>query len=121
MSYVVTRRAASLALALSAVSAVALPAATAAATGPRTKAAIEHAERQTVTPTHPNKAQIEHDESTTGRPAGQQVTPSTADSSGGLDATAWQLALSAALGALVTAGVVVGSRRVGHHGEAVAS
>ena len=121
MSYAMTRRAASLALALAATSAVMLPAATAADTRQRTKAAIEHAEQQTATPTHRSKAQIEHDESTTSRPAGQQVTPLTTRSSGGVDATAWQLALSAALGALVTAGVVVGSRRVGHHGDAVAT
>ena len=33
----------------------------------------------------------------------------------------WAIRLSAALGALVTGGVIVASRRFGHHGAAVAS
>ena len=120
MSHVTHRRAATLALGLSALPLVLLPAAAGADTAPTTKAAIEHAEQQATTPTHPSKAQVEHDEIVPTQPAGQEVTPSSS-SSGGVDAAAWQLALSAALGALVTAGVVVGSRRFGHRGEAVAS
>ena len=122
MSHVTHGRGATLALALSTLPFVLLPVAAGADTAPpSTKAAIEHAEQQASTPTHPTKAQVEREESTTSRPGGQQVTPSSTHSSGGVDATAWQLALSAALGALVTGGVIVGSRRFGHHGAAVAS
>lgn len=120
MSHVSSRRAASLALALSALPLVLVPATAAADSGPSTKAAIEHAEQQAAAPTHPPKAQVEHDESTSTRPSGQQITPSP-HPSGGLDATAWQLALSAALGALVTGGVVVGYHRLAQQGTAIAS
>jgi hypothetical protein len=124
MSHVTRRRAATLALALSTLPVFLLPVAAVADTAPPSaKAAIEHAERQAdATPTHPTKAQIEHREATTpSRPAGQQATPSSSVRSGGPDATTWQLALSAALGALVTGGVVLGSRRFSHHGTAIAS
>ena len=121
MSHESHGRAASLALALSALPLVLLPAAAGADTAPSTKAAIEHAEQAAATSAHPSKAQVEHDEVAPSRQAGQLVTPSSSDPSGGLDASAWQLALSAALGALVTGGIVVGSRRFGHHGAAVAS
>ena len=121
MSHVSHRRAATLALALSTLPLVLFPAAAVADTAPSTKAAIEHVEQKAATPTHPSKAQVEHDELVPSGRAGQQVTPSSTGSSGGADATAWQLALSAALGALITGGVVVGSRRFGHDGAAVAS
>lgn len=120
MSHMSSRRAASLALALSALPLVLVPAAAATATGPSTKAAIEHAEQQAAAPTHPAKAQVENDESTSTRSAGQQITPSPRPSDG-LEAAAWQLALSAALGALLTGGVVVGYHHLGHQGTAIAS
>jgi hypothetical protein len=85
----------------------------------RSKAAIEHDER--VAAAAPStKAQIEHDEMTvrdTGTSGSEQSdrimngqTPATRG-----DAAAWQLAVSAALGAAVTGAAFVGARQVAHH------
>ncbi len=76
-------RVAALALALSALPLVLLPAAALATTDPGPKAAIEHAERQAAGPTHPTKAQVEHHEAqlpvpATARPAAaRRARPAT--------------------------------------------
>ena len=100
-------------------------------TAARTKAQIEHEERQ-ATAGPMSKAQIEHQEmtaadatsgtsvSTSG--AAAQSQPIGSSSSSG-DAAAWQLAVSAALGAAVTGAAFVGARQVARHrtnSEAVA-
>jgi hypothetical protein len=101
---------AALTLALSAMPLVLLPAAALATTDPGPKAAIEHAEHQAAATTHPTKAQVEHREARPAAPADPQpVSASTGD------AAAWQLAMSAALGAALTGAVVVTSRRIGRH------
>lgn len=92
------------------------PAAAADSGAPRTKAQVEHDERSG----HPTKAQIEQRERDAGvSTGGQQRVPSTGTTVAG-GAAAWQLALSAALGATVTGAVVLGSRRVSQHRHAVA-
>ncbi len=87
-----------------------------------TKAGIEHAERQAVEP--PNKARTEFLERQVTSSSGQvDRAPSvpTSPSGGGGTADAWQLALSMALGATLTGGVVLASRQVSQHQQAVAS
>ena len=85
------------------------------------KAQIEHAERAATGPNGPTKAQIEQREREQGLTGeGQGTAPSTPVSSGAGDAAAWQLALSAALGAAVMGGIVVVSRQVSQHQHAVA-
>lgn len=103
-----------------------VPVAVADSTTPQTKAQIENAERSAAA-THPSKAQVERDEgeqvpTDPGQPAagGEGSTPSTPGGSDGGDAAAWQLALSAALGAAVTGGVVLVSGQVRQHRHAVA-
>jgi hypothetical protein len=106
-------RAAALALALSALTLVLLPAAALAATTfPSPKAAIEHAERQAAGATQPNKAQIEHHEAQLPVPARHDPQPESGSTG---DAALWQLAMSAGLGAVLTGAVVVTSRRIGQH------
>jgi hypothetical protein len=99
-----------------------VPAAVADTTQPRTKAQIEHAERLGGEQNHPTKAQVEQREraqASTGQ-GQQRNAPATPPASSDGDATAWQLALSAALGAAVTGGIVLSSRQVSHHRHAVA-
>lgn len=87
-----------------------------------TKAAIEHAEAQAAATT-PSKAQIEHQErvqKSSGGGSQLQSPQLPAPSSGGGGAVAWQLALSAALGATLTGGAVVASRQMTNHRHAVA-
>jgi hypothetical protein len=105
---------AALAVALSALTLVLLPAAALATTDPGPKAAIEHAERQAAGPTHPTKAQVEHHEAQLPVPAAHDPQPASGSTG---DAALWQLAMSAALGAILTGAVVVTSRRMGqrHH------
>jgi hypothetical protein len=94
-----------------------------AATGPTdlTKAQIEHAEHTATGPTDPTKAQVEQRKRQQGLSgAGQGTAPSTPVSSGTGDAAAWQLALSAALGATLMGGIVLVSRQVSQHRQAVA-
>jgi hypothetical protein len=106
-------RAAALALALSALTLVLLPAAALAATTfPSPKAAIEHAEMQAAGPTHPTKAQVEHHEAQLPVPARHDPQPESGSTG---DAALWQLAMSAGLGAVLTGVVVVTSRRIGQH------
>ena len=90
-----------------------------------TKAQVEYSER--LAAAEPStKAAIEHREmlerqSSTGSQT-TQVSPDSGTTSSG-DAAAWQLALSAALGALVTGVAFVGGRQVSSHrsaGHAVA-
>lgn len=109
----------------------ALPTGASADTGPasRTKAAIEHEER--LEGSGPHKAQIEHAERQSAPVAGTTALAGTTaqggnpvDSpapSGGGNAAAWQLALSAALGATVTGGAVLAARLASHHRHAVPS
>ena len=75
----------------------------------------------------PTKAQIEYLErtsaaasssSTSGSGSQVQSQPSTSDSG---DAAVWQLAVSAAAGALLTGGVVLASRNMGRHRHALSS
>ena len=81
---------------------------------PVNKAQVEYVERQ-ATP-NPPKAQVEHDErSDAGQPGRTEESTSGSSSSGGLDAPAWQLALSAAGGAVVAGAAVVGTSRVRRH------
>lgn len=120
MTRTVHAAAAAAGLALSALP-VFLPVAVADTSPSRTKAQIEHAEREATGRTGPTKAQIEQREREQGLPGeGQGTAPSTPVSSGSGDAAAWQLALSAALGATLMGGVVVVSRQVSHHRHAVA-
>jgi len=129
-----TNPAARLLLALSAVPAVLLlPTSAAADAGtPSTKAQIEHAELQSAGTTSLTKAQIEHSERTSATATGatttttrtttvQPVGISNSGSSGSGDAAAWQLALSAALGAAVTGGALVTARQVSAHRHPLAS
>lgn len=86
-----------------------------------TKAQIEHAEGLAAGPTNPTKAQIEQAEREQGSTVVRQgPAPSTPVSSGAGDAAAWQLALSAALGAVLMGSIVVASRQVSQHRHAVA-
>jgi hypothetical protein len=104
------------------------PAVVAAETTPQTKAQIEHQESLAAGSTSKGKAQIEYQErlaTDSARPgsgaadsAGSAQTSSPVSSGG--DAAAWQLALSALLGAAVTGGVVMVTRQVGNHRQAVA-
>ena len=104
------------------------PAAGADTVPPRTKAQIEHDELAGGQPTHPTKAQVEANERAeltggqhraTG--TGQSSTrPASGGTAGSDDATAAQLALAAALGAIATGGAVLVSRRIGQHRHAVA-
>ena len=105
------RRVAALAVALSALTLVLLPAAALATTDHSPKAAIEHAERQAAGPSHATKAQVEHHEAL---PVPATDNPQPATSSTG-DAALWKLALSAGGGAALTGAVVLASRRVGQH------
>ena len=105
-------RVAALTVALAALALVLVPAAALATTDPSPKAAIEHAERQAAGPTHPTKAQVEHHEAQLPGPATHEPQPASGSTG---DAALWQLAMSAALGAALTAVVVVTSRRVGQH------
>jgi hypothetical protein len=98
------------ALALAALPLVLLPATALATTDP--KAAIEHAEHQAAEASVPNKAQIEHHEAQPLVPASRHPQPASGSTG---DAARWQLALSAGLGAALTAAVVLTSRRVGQH------
>jgi len=112
------------AFALSAVALLLVPTDAAADTARgATKAGVEHSERLAAGADGLSKAQIEQrerEQRTTGGGAQQQPAPSSPSSSGGTGAAAWQLALSAALGAVLTGGVVVASRQVTHR-HAVAS
>lgn len=126
MSQLTNPTAARLLLALSVLpTALLVPAAATAATAPSTKAQVEHAEQQAATGT--SKAQVEHAERTTSsRTTSTGTTTSTSrppatGTSGGDDAAAWQLALSAALGAALTGGVVLASRQVTTHRRPLAS
>ncbi len=92
---------------------------------PRTKAQIEHAEQlsaHTVT-----KAQVEHAERASATTTATRTTTTTTTRSpvtsgaGGGDAAAWQLAVSAALGAALTGGVLITSRRIVDHRRPLAS
>ncbi len=94
-------------------------------TPPSTKAQIEHAEQlsaRTVT-----KAQVERSEraaATTTATTATRTTTSTTQSpahSGEGDAAAWQLAVSAVLGAAVAGGVMVTSRQLTNHRRPLAS
>lgn len=117
------------ALALSALPILLGPSGATASSAPdgATKAGIEHAERLSLAGDGPTKAQIERQEreqSAANASQGgsrQQRPPSSPSSPGDTGAAAWQLALSAALGAALTGGVVVASRQVTHHRHAVAS
>jgi hypothetical protein len=102
-----------------------LPAiATADGDGRLTTAQVEYAERQAANRGHPTKAQIEAAERTnetqrsTSEDAGS--LPRRAPLPGGDDAAAWQIALSAALGAALTGAAVLGARQATRHGHAVA-
>ena len=91
-----------------------------------TKAQVEHAERESAATAHPTKAQVEYAERQSGataqvghaEPAARPGTPSVSTSGSG-DAAAWQLALSAAVGALVTGAAMVAGRRLGEHPRAL--
>ncbi len=101
-----------------------LPAiATADGDGHPTTAQIEYAERQAANRGHLTKAQIEEAERTNGtqRSTSEDAgsLPRRAPVSGGDDAAAWQLALSAALGAALTGAAVLGSRQATRHRHAV--
>jgi len=103
-----------------------VPIAVADSTTSPPKAQVEHDERS-AGPAHPTKAQIERDEharasSGPGQPsaAGGGSAPSIPTGPNGGDAAAWQLALSAALGAAVTGGVLLVSGQVRQHRHAVA-
>jgi hypothetical protein len=103
---------AAVALALSALPLVLLPAVALATTDPGPKAAIEHAEQLAADATQPNKAQIEHHEAQLPVPAGHNPQPGPGSTG---DPALWQLAVSAGLGAALTGAVVVTSRRIGQH------
>jgi Flp pilus assembly protein TadB len=99
-----------------------VPAAVADTTQPKTKAQIERAERLAADQNRPTKAQVEQEEraqASTG-PGLQSNVPLTPPAPSDDDAAAWQLALSAALGAAVTGGIVLTSRQVSHHRQAIA-
>ena len=124
MSHVTHGRGATLVLALSTLPLVLVPLRrwlTRRRRAPRPRSSTPSGRRSRRPPTRPRPRSSTARPAHPSRPAGQQVTPSSSVPSGGPDATTWQLALSAALGALVTGGVVVGSRRFSHHGTAVAS
>jgi hypothetical protein len=98
-----------------------VPAAVADTTHPKTKAQIERAERLAADQNRPTKAQVEQEErvqASTG-PGRQSNVPLTPPAPSDGDAAAWQLALSAALGAAVTGGIVL-TRQVSHHRHAIA-
>lgn len=90
-----------------------------AAADDRTKAQIEHEE----TLTTPNKAQIEHREtvrdqvSTSNTKVDAPARPSPVSGNDG--AAVWQLALSAALGAALVGGGVIGARQMTQHRHAL--
>lgn len=92
------------------------------------KAAVEYAERQAAGNDGPSKAQIEQREREQARSGGtrtggssQQNPQPTVPSGSDGGAAAWQLALSAALGAVTAGGVLVAARQVNHHRHPVAS
>lgn len=92
------------------------------------KAAIEYSERQATGSGGLTKAQIEQREREQAGSGGtrtgsstQQNPPPTIPAGGDSGAAAWQLALSAALGAVMAGGFVVAARQVGHHRHPVAS
>jgi hypothetical protein len=105
-----------------------LPVVAVADTGPHpSKAQIEYQERAAAASQHPTKAQVEYAERSQAGANG----PATADGSRSRtgtqapisdngDAAAWQLALSAAVGAALSGGVVLASRQVSRHRQAVA-
>jgi hypothetical protein len=101
---------------------VLVPVAVADTSPSRTKAQIEHEEqRASIDAINPSKAQIEQRERQQNSAGeGQGTAPSTPVSSGAGDAAAWQLALSAALGATLMGGIVLVSRQVTQHRHAVA-
>ena len=111
---------------LSAIFLLFIPTAAAAAAEPvaTTKAGIEYTERLAAEQLR-SKAQVERDERASQSPASRTIgggaLPGAVDrhSSGG-GAAAWQLALSAALGAAVTGGLVVASRQINQHRHAIA-
>jgi hypothetical protein len=92
------------------------------------KAQIEYQERVAAASQHQTKAQIEYAERSQAAAGGsassasgsQSGTASQAPISDGGDAAAWQLALSAAVGAALTGGAVLASRQVTRHRHAVA-
>ena len=86
---------------------------------PSTKAQVEHGER--LGASTPNKAQIEHAEQarTTVRPARPSHVAQSRTTSSGPEV--WQLAASAAGGALVTGVAMVAGRRLVDHPRPLAS
>ena len=121
-----TKPAARLLLGLSALPAVLLlPTSAAADTGAhRTKAQIEYAERQAASSAPSTQAQSEYAERQAAGTTAASLTRGHAGSrSGGSDndAAAWQLALSAALGAAVTGGALVTAHQVAQHRRPLAS
>lgn len=104
---------------------LAVPAA--ADTSGGTKAGIEYAERLASGGDRPTKAQIERDERSqagsgsgsdrSNKPEHGTTVPTGADSG----AAAWQLVLSAGLGAVVAGGVLAAGRQVSSHRHPVAS
>lgn len=113
------------ALTLSATPLVLAPPAVADSGG---KAAVEFAERQAAGSDGPSKAQIEQREREQAQSGGARAGGSSPQnpestvppgSDGG--AAAWQLALSAALGAVMAGGVLVAARQVNQHRRPVAS
>jgi hypothetical protein len=88
----------------------------------RTKAGIEYAERQVAATTDlPSKAQVERDERESAGGTGPRSPEGGTGSTGGDGgAAAWQLGLSAALGAALTGGVLVAAQQMRHHRQAVA-
>lgn len=93
-----------------------------------TKAQVEHGERAAASAAPGTKAQVEHREqaaatsaATTARTASTATRGHASTGSRGGDAAAWQLALSAALGAVLTGGALLTGRQVTHHRRPVAS
>ena len=94
----------------------------------RGKAAVEYAERQAAGNDGLSKAQIEQREREQAQSGGtrtggssQQNPGPTVPSGGDGGAAAWQLALSAALGAVMAGGLLSAARQVNHHRRPVAS
>ncbi len=119
-----TRPAAAMAALALSTSPLLLTVPAAADTSGPSKAAIEHAERQATGPAGLTKAQIEQrerEQARPGTPPGPRTGPEPAPTSGDGGAAAWQLALSAALGAVMAGGVLVVARQVGSQRGPVAS
>ena len=87
----------------------------------QSKASIEHQERLGAASTSQpsSKAQIEHQEMTAGDSSSRTSTSTSTDPAGSTpssgDAAAWQLAVSAALGAAVTGAAFLGARQMANH------